>query len=111
MTTGADGDRLRSSLQLANVVRGMLSRSAFSDRKTWPFAVVVLTLEEQRVTTRDELASWFRANDLKPSARECKNRRVRSGEVLAWLAFDLPGMACAGFVVVPVAPDRRPVRP
>lgn len=88
--------------RLLAMVASVLVGSPFEHRARWPHAVVVLRREERRVTSRADFAGWLVANDLGAAAREATRRKVPPGSVLAWLEVDVPEVAAAGFVVVPL---------
>lgn len=83
--------------RLAAAIAVLLSRSPFKGAAMWPHAVVVLTPDERRVTSRGDFAGWLAANDLCGAAEECARRRVPPGSVLVWLLLDSHGAATAAF--------------
>lgn len=80
-----------------------LVHSAFARPRMWRNAVVVIDGPAARVTSRGDLSQWFAANDLPVLARECVNRTVRAGCVLAFVSADAPELAGAGLVVCELA--------
>ena len=86
--------------RLLGLVASTLVGSPFQRRSRWSSAVVILRVEEKRVTSRADFASWLRANDLRPAARECMARRLHHGNVLVWIDVDAEAVAVAGFLIV-----------
>ena len=84
----------------------LLRRSAFRRSDEWSKAVVVLSPESKRVTSRACFASWLRANDLGTVATECTSRKVPSGCVLVWLEHD----EGVGFTIVDLIAEVKALR-
>jgi sarcosine oxidase gamma subunit len=93
--------------ELAMLVAPLLIASPFARRERWGSAVVVLSPEERRVTSRGDFAGWLAANALHAQARECSARRVPPGHVLVWISADTAEAAIARFVVLDLAAAAR----
>jgi hypothetical protein len=75
--------------KVARRMRRLLLASPMRDRRSWPYVAIICESTTPVISTRAELATWFRANDLPTLAEKVTTIRVPSGCVVVWLNHGL----------------------